>query len=398
MTLIRRLISSQRSITELDAFTKVDHNFTKATTTGGTVSLLSYILIVILVVFEISMFFKSKIKFLYSVDTDFDSKLNINIDITVAMSCESIGADILDSTNTNNAYTYGRLVEEQTYFALSPAQRSQWTLIREVNNYLRNEHHSLQEVLWKSDVISQRKYDRDLPSREIQPIGPPDACRLHGTLVVNKVSGNFHITVGKHLPMPLGHAHISLFTSESEYNFSHRIERLSFGEYVPSIINPLEGEEKITQSRTQLYNYYVKVMSTDVQTSDLNLKTYQYSTTESERVIDHSSGSHGMPGIYFKYDIDAICAKVVEEYVPIWKFMIRLCGIVGGIYAISGLISSIANTIVDIVTCKYISSNILIKDIDNKGFQTVEGFSVPSDNLSLLYSPESNQQNNGINQ
>ena len=139
-------------------------------------------------------------------------------------------------------------------------------------------------------------------------------------------------------------------------------------------------------------------MSTDVQTSELKQKTYQYSTTESERVIDHDSGSHGMPGIYFKYDIDAICVKVVEQYVPFWMFLIRLCGIVGGIYAISGLISSVANTIVDVITCKYIQNDITIKDVDNTGFQTVEGFSVPSDSVSLLYSNDSPHQQNGINQ
>ena len=138
-------------------------------------------------------------------------------------------------------------------------------------------------------------------------------------------------------------------------------------------------------------------MSTDVQTSELKLKSYQYSTTESERVIDHDSGSHGMPGIYFKYEIDAICVKVVEENVPIWMFLIRLCGIVGGIYATSGMISSVANTIVDIVTCKYIETNIMIKDYDNKGFQTVEAFAVPSDSVSLLYHNQNqSHQQNGI--
>ena len=136
-------------------------------------------------------------------------------------------------------------------------------------------------------------------------------------------------------------------------------------------------------------------MSTDVQTSDLKMKTYQYSTTESERVIDHDSGSHGMPGIYFKYEIDAICVKVVEEYAPFWMFLIRLCGIVGGIYATSGLISSVANTVVDVITCKYIESNITIKDVDNKGFQTVQDFSVPSDSVSLLYTENQSLQQNG---
>lgn len=31
----------------------------------------------------------------------------------------------------------------------------------------------------------------------------------------------------------------------SAYNFSHRIDHLSFGELVPGIINPLDGTEKI---------------------------------------------------------------------------------------------------------------------------------------------------------
>ena len=35
--------------------------------------------------------------------------------------------------------------------------------------------------------------------REDKPTGQPDACRIHGTLVVNKVAGNFHITAGKYV-------------------------------------------------------------------------------------------------------------------------------------------------------------------------------------------------------
>lgn len=32
------------------------------------------------------------------------------------------------------------------------------------------------------------------------------------------------------------------------YNFSHRIDHLSFGEEIPGIINPLDGTEKVTDS------------------------------------------------------------------------------------------------------------------------------------------------------
>ena len=33
--------------------------------------------------------------------------------------------------------------------------------------------------------------------REVTPDTPTDGCRFHGSLEVNKVAGNFHITAGK---------------------------------------------------------------------------------------------------------------------------------------------------------------------------------------------------------
>jgi len=92
-------------------------------------------------------------------------------------------------SNCTLAYTYGRLIEEPTYYELTPNQATHWSSIRELNNYLRNAHHSLQEFLWKPDVRVQKKFDRDIPPRELEMTGRPDACRLHGTLTVNKVSG-----------------------------------------------------------------------------------------------------------------------------------------------------------------------------------------------------------------
>lgn len=36
-------------------------------------------------------------------------------------------------------------------------------------------------------------------NREDNSLQSPDACRIHGHLYVNKVAGNFHITVGKYV-------------------------------------------------------------------------------------------------------------------------------------------------------------------------------------------------------
>ena len=268
-----------------------------------------------------------------------------------------IGADIIDPTNQNNAYVYGKLTEEPTFFELTPNQQIHWEALKQLNQYLRDEHHSLRDFLWRKDTRNQEIFNRNIPPPEIVRSLVPDACRLHGILTVNKVGGNLHVTIGKHLPIGFGHAHISLFTDRATFNFSHRIEKFSFGPFIPSIINPLEGEEKVTQSTNSLYQYYIKVVSTDVSTSDLKTKTFQYSVTQKEREISHSKGSHGTPGIHFKYEIDAIAVRVVEESVPISLLVIRICGIIGGVYATSGFFASFTSIILDIVSCKYIQTS-----------------------------------------
>lgn len=276
---------------------------------------------------------------------------------------------------------YGQLIEEPTYFDLTEEQRMHWDTIRSLNSYLRDEHHAIRDILWRKDTRNQEIFGRNIPPRDILRHDEPDACRFHGILTVNKVAGNLHVTIGKHVPLPMGHAHISLIMGRPNFNFSHRIEKFSFGSYIPSIINPLEGEEKITPQINTLYQYYLKVLSTDVDTSDLKTKTYQYSVTEKDRMIDHDSGSHGTPGIQFKYDLDAISIRVVEEHISLSLLLIRLCGIIGGVFATSGFLSSITSIIIDLVTCKYLEKvrsdssgpNSLHHTFVSHGFHKIEG-------------------------
>ena len=54
------------------------------------------------------------------------------------------------------------------------------------------------------------------------------------------------------------------------------------------------------------------------------------------RTINHSQGSHGVPGIFVKYDLSSFKVHVREEHKPYWQFLVRLCGIIGGVFATSG--------------------------------------------------------------
>lgn len=109
--------------------------------------------------------------------------------------------------------------------------------IIDVNNAI------LLDLLWRSRFST--KYP-ELSPRVVYPNRPFDACRIYGSLILNKVAGNFHITAGKSLNLPRGHVHINAFMSERDYNFSHRINKFSFGDPSPGIVHPLEGDEIIS--------------------------------------------------------------------------------------------------------------------------------------------------------
>lgn len=346
--MLRRNIQKLKHVESLDVFPKVHEDYKQATASGGTVSIVSFFIIIILVYTEIRYYSASQLKFEYSVDHDIDSKLRINIDLTVAMPCSTIGADILDVTN-QNTQLFGELEEEPVRFELLPPQRAQWETMQKINLYIREEYHAIQELIWRDGYTNIL---RGLPTGNAMNSGEPDACRLHGSLVVNKVSGNFHITAGKHIPHPAGHAHISAFLRDTDYNFSHRIERFSFGDPTSGVFDPLEGDEKIAPTNFHLFQYYIKVVPTEMVHHGRKKSTFQYSVTEQARPIDHQSGSHGVPGIYFKYDMSFIKVKVSVERHSIWRFLVRLCGIIGGVFATSGIFNGLIKNAIDFITCK----------------------------------------------
>ncbi|XP_051165804.1 endoplasmic reticulum-Golgi intermediate compartment protein 2 isoform X2 [Leptopilina boulardi] len=345
--MLRRRKINFTNVKSLDAFPKIAEHYTKQSAVGGTFSVITFCIIVYLITAETWYFLDSKLKFKFVPDTEINTKLKINIDITVAMPCDRIGADILDSTN-QNFHHFEKLKEEDTWWDLSHEQRSHFDALKTMNLYFREEYHAIHDLLWKSNQIALLS---EMPKRSHEPNYPPDACRIHGSLSINKVSGNFHITSGKSLSLPGGHIHISAFVSENEYNFTHRINRFSFGEPSPGIIHPLEGEEKVTNESSILFQYFIDVVPTDIDILLRKTKTFQYSVKDHERPINHNKGQHGIPGIFFKYDTSALKVKVFQQRDSLYQFFIKLCATVGGIYVTSGLINNLVQLFWKTIFC-----------------------------------------------
>uniref|UniRef100_A0A672G3V7 Endoplasmic reticulum-Golgi intermediate compartment protein n=1 Tax=Salarias fasciatus TaxID=181472 RepID=A0A672G3V7_SALFA len=266
---------------------------------------------------------------------------------TSASGGTDVGADILDLAET--MITSNGLQYEPVIYELTPQQRLWQRTLLLVQSRLREEH-ALQEVLYKTLLKGS---PTALPPREDVSLEPLSACRIHGHVYVNKVAGNLHITVGKPIHHPQGHAHIAAFVSHDTYNFSHRIDHLSFGEEVPGIINPLDGTEKITHNNNQMFQYFITVVPTRLNTYRISADTHQFSVTERERVINHAAGSHGVSGIFIKYDTSSLMVTVSEQHMPLWKFLVRLCGIVGGIFSTTGMLHSLVGFCFELICCRF---------------------------------------------
>lgn len=342
-------------VKQLDAFPKVPQTYTQSSPVGGILSLISVLVILWLVKSEIVYFLDSRLEFKFEPDTQMNNKLSINIDITVAMNCRSIGADVVDSTGQGFG-SFGQLMYEDAWFDLTKSQREHFDGMRFINEYLREEAHALQHVLWKSSF--SRQYG-DLPERKDseKPNSRHDACRIHGTLELTKVAGNLHVAAGQVLPLPNGHVHVSAIRPDQTLNFSHRISQLSFGPPGPNIVQPLEGEEKIATDEDMLYQYFITVVPTDVYVRGSWVYTYQYSVRESERPISHAKGSHGVPGVFFKYDTNALRVRIVEQRDSFPTLLVRLCAVAGGVFATTAVLNQKLQALVAAVSARFSSSS-----------------------------------------
>ncbi|XP_037935325.1 endoplasmic reticulum-Golgi intermediate compartment protein 2 [Teleopsis dalmanni] len=325
----------------LDAFKKVPEKYTEPSEIGGTLSLLSRILIIYLIYKEICYYQNANLVYQFEPDIDMDDKVLMNVDITVAMPCTSLsGVDLMDETQ-QDVFSYGTLQREGTWWAMTTEQRMDFERIQHINSFLREEYHSVADILFKDIIKSNEAHDTPTMNEKPLPEEQYDACRLHGTLGINKVAGVLHLIGGAQPVFGLLEDHFVIELRRLPANFTHRINRLSFGTYSRRIVQPLEGDETFVGDDATTVQYFLKIVPTEIHNTFSTINTYQYSVTENVRKLDAAQNTFGSPGIYFKYDWSALKIIVRTDRDNIIQFVIRLCSIIAGIIVISGVLNSI---------------------------------------------------------
>lgn len=196
---------------------------------------------------------------------------------------------------------------------------------------------------FKAQGISQCQRESFLEHMHDQ-FAEDGGCQIYGQMTLNKASGHFHIA--PHKDLHKGGMQAGLFSlmdlisfTFDQFNITHTINSLSFGDHYPGINSPLDGQKRFVEDTHGMYQYYIKIVPTRYQALGKNeIESNQYAVTEHLRHLSPGSG-RGLPGVYFYYEISPISALVTEKRRgTLFPFLTSCCAILGGVFTVMGLI------------------------------------------------------------
>lgn len=352
----------------------------RGSTAGGVISVASFCVIAVLFISELLSFLTLKRTSLLSVDDGTAGSLTLDIDLDLPyLNCEVLGLDAADASGnaqleiTHNVYktpidhngrTLGGRTKLSTRIAAAAANPSPspspWPngcgscmgagKDGQCCNTCAQVKAAYEKLGW---MLLQPAEVPQCVREGVTKLTPGEydsahGCNVRGTIDVLKVAGTLRVTPG-HTFKFLGHAMHDLSALKNhDINLSHRFRRLSFGKPFPGQTNALDGVEKrVSGSRDELgqHEYFVKVVPTVYRRAwRRELSTNQYAVTKYFRKLSADTGS--LPGIFIIYDFSPIKVEVVEERKSFFHFLVQLCAIVGGVFTVSGLISTFVDDVV----------------------------------------------------
>lgn len=359
---------------KLDAYPKTLEDFRVRTFSGAAVSIISGIFITWLFISEFVYYLSVEVKPELLVDTSRGEKLRINMDVVFHnLPCGYLSVDAMDISGEHQldvdhnifkkrldpdgraheekperAKQLGSEGEVQTQTPLPPDYCGSCYGAEPTPQSCCNTCEQVQDAYRKKGWAFVNSEGIEQCVREgykeklAEQVG--EGCQVYGYLLVNKVAGNFHFAPGKSFQQHHMHVHDLQPFKTFKFNMSHTVNRLSFGKEFPGVVNPLDGIRKSDDreaSGAGMYQYFVKIVPTTYQNLAQNvISTNQFSVTEHFKPLQ-GDGSHGLPGVFFMYELSPIMVKFTETRKSFPHFLTGVCAIIGGVFTVAGLVDSL---------------------------------------------------------
>ncbi|OMJ23726.1 putative endoplasmic reticulum-Golgi intermediate compartment protein 3 [Smittium culicis] len=354
-------------IQAFDAYAKTMDDFKVRTISGAVVTVVSVLTVLILLISEYRNYKTVNMSSELIVDKQRMEKMKIQLDITFHKApCALLGLDIMDSTGEHQINSFHNVVatrlladgsvnknpkefpdleDEKSkdpkycgscYGGVPPASGCCNTCAEVQKAY--------QKQAWS--FVDPQKIEQCVRERYVEKIMSQEGegCRLVGSVEINKVSGNFHVMAGETIKKNNMHAHIVHDYMPQNFDFSHTIHKLAFGEYLANIKNPLDGVSKMAETKNTKYQYFTKVVGTEARFLNGNkIDSNQFSVTEhssgvpESKLSSHKSNNHGF---FVIFEISPMRIILTEHSRSLSSFISTCLAIIGSIFTVAGLIDS----------------------------------------------------------
>lgn len=388
---------SQPKLLSLDAFAKTVEDARIKTASGGIITLVCVLVVLLLIRNEYNDYTSIITRPELLVDRDINKKLDITLDISFPnMPCGMLNMDILDISGDaqidilNNGFQKYRilgdgqeiLVEnpslvddtplEERAKGLEPGEDKfcgscHGALPQEENQYCCNDCETVRLAYaakgWAFHNGENIKTCEDEGYVETinKEIENNEGCRVRGTTQINRISGNLHFAPGASFTEPGRHIHdLSLYGDHPDkFNFDHTINHLSFGndpvtnaKIDKKSLHPLDGQSLNIGDKYHLYSYYLKVVATRyeylMEKLKAPLESNQFSAIFHDRPlkggkdVDHQHTLHargGAPGVFFYFDISPLKIINKEQYAKTWSgFVLGVVSSIAGVLMVGSLL------------------------------------------------------------
>ncbi|GFR49695.1 hypothetical protein Agub_g11845 [Astrephomene gubernaculifera] len=330
-------------LSNLSAYAKPEAHLVQQTIHGALVTICGILLASVLFVHEMETFYRQHRVTKMSVDLARRHALTINLDITFpAVPCAVLSIDVLDISGT---------AENDASFARH-MQLHKMRLDGAGRQIGKAEYHTPQsqqimdtgaEQLVSVNIQEAMQHLVDMEDESEHHEG----CRVSGALEVKRVAGRLHLSVHQNvvfqmLPQLLGAHHIP-----QVMNMSHVIKHLGFGPRYPGQVNPLDGYVRTVDKTPYSYKYFLKVVPTEYYSRLGGVtETHQYSVSEYAQPLQRGYS----PAVDVHYDLSPIVMSINERPPSLLHFLVRICAVVGGAFAITRMTDRWVDWFVRLVT------------------------------------------------
>jgi hypothetical protein len=346
----------------LDVFPKTLVEFRERTATGAAISLAAAALVLLLALVETANYATTSTNHRLSVDTSRDGRMAISANISFPkLPCAVLSANILDRLEHSEKGkqrlrllrldAHGAVIEPAaTEHGGSPRRRmlsgtadaahhraGSAKLPTLAIDRLKEQEDPLSKIF--AALVSESKLQRAELEKQLrehaaelkQHLG--EGCRVEAAASTQRAPGSIKFS----LTHEDRHVLKSVFGDVQQLDVSHVIHHLSFGAHYPGLINPLDGMSKHLGDGIVM-QYHIKVVPATFQSlGGSRIVTNQYTFTEISRSARQADE---LPSVHFIYEISPIMSRSIEERKPLSSYLTQLCAIIGGVFAVAGILDT----------------------------------------------------------